>query len=127
MRIAGTIVVVVAAMFFTFWIGGALFALLHLPDGLIWPLAQVLSLVAAGLAGRAVWTREGGTEGLAGAMLTGALVVGGIAFCLGFFGPMLLTPDANQGPMLGLFITGPLGLLLGAIGGAVRWAWGRGQ
>jgi hypothetical protein len=49
----------------------------------------------------------------------GALIVGGIGFCAGFFGPMVFAPDANQGPLLGIFITGPLGVLLGAIGGAV--------
>jgi len=49
----------------------------------------------------------------------GALIVGGIGFCAGFFGPMLFAPDANQGPLLGIFITGPLGALLGAIGGIV--------
>ena len=49
----------------------------------------------------------------------GALIVGGIGFCAGFFGPMVFAPDANQGPLLGIFITGPLGALLGAIGGIV--------
>jgi hypothetical protein len=46
----------------------------------------------------------------------GAVMVGAIGFCAGFFGPMLFAPDANQGPLLGIFITGPLG---GAIGGFV--------
>jgi uncharacterized protein YqgC (DUF456 family) len=32
---------------------------------------------------------------------------------------MIFTPEANQGPMLGIFITGPLGLLVGAIVGAI--------
>ena len=49
----------------------------------------------------------------------GALIVGGIGFCAGFFGPMVFAPDANQGPLLGIFITGPLGALLSAIGGFV--------
>ena len=40
--------------------------------------------------------------------LSGALVVGGIGFVGGFFGPMIFAPEANQGPLLGLFITGPL-------------------
>jgi len=48
------------------------------------------------------------------------LIVGGIGFCAGFFGPMVFAPDANQGPLLGIFITGPLGALLGAIGGVVQ-------
>jgi hypothetical protein len=33
------------------------------------------------------------------------------------FCPILFTPEANQGPLPGLFITGPLGFLPGAVGG----------
>jgi hypothetical protein len=40
-------------------------------------------------------------------------VVGGIGFVLGFFGPMLLDPTSGNGPLLGIFITGPGGFLLG--------------
>lgn len=47
-------------------------------------------------------------------ILRWAIVFGGVGFVLGFFGPMILAPDANQGPMLGIFITGPLGALAGA-------------
>lgn len=46
-----------------------------------------------------------------------ALALGAIGFGLGFFGPMILAPDANQGPLLGIFITGPVGFCLGL-------AWG---
>ena len=46
------------------------------------------------------------------------LILGGIGFVGGFVGPMLFTPEANQGPMLGIFITGPLGFMLGAFMGA---------
>jgi hypothetical protein len=53
-----------------------------------------------------------------------ALFVGAISFSAGFFGPMVLDPGANQGPLLGIFITGPMGLVLGAVWGAARW-WGR--
>jgi len=28
---------------------------------------------------------------------------------------------ANQGPLLGIFITGPLGVVAGAVGGAAWW------
>jgi hypothetical protein len=31
---------------------------------------------------------------------------------------MIFAPQANQGPMLGLFITGPAGVVIGAIAGA---------
>jgi hypothetical protein len=49
-----------------------------------------------------------------------ALILGGLGFAAGFLGPMILTPEANQGPMLGIFITGPIGFLLGLIYGLIR-------
>jgi hypothetical protein len=49
-----------------------------------------------------------------------ALIIGGIGFAAGFFGPMIFKPEANQGPMLGIFITGPLGFLLGLIYGILK-------
>ncbi len=49
-----------------------------------------------------------------------AVSVGLVGFALGFFGPMLLAPDANQGPMLGIFITGPLGFFGGLAWGVWR-------
>ena len=48
-----------------------------------------------------------------------ALVLGVVGFACGFFGPIALSPDANQGPLLGIFISGPGGALLGAILGFV--------
>ena len=49
--------------------------------------------------------------------LGGALIFGSIAFLAGFFGPLILTPSANQGPLLGIFFTGPLGFIVGAVVG----------
>jgi hypothetical protein len=49
-----------------------------------------------------------------------ALLLGGIGFAAGFFGPIIYQPDANQGPLLGIFITGPGGFLIGLIYGVVR-------
>lgn len=48
-----------------------------------------------------------------------ALVLGIVGFACGFFGPIALAPDANQGPLLGILISGPGGALLGAILGVV--------
>ena len=45
-----------------------------------------------------------------------ATLVGGVSFLIGYIGPALLS-DSNLGPMLGIFITGPLGFLLGALVG----------
>lgn len=48
-----------------------------------------------------------------------ALALGAVGGAAGFFGPMILSPDANQGPMLGLFITGPGGAIAGAVLGVI--------
>ena len=56
-------------------------------------------------------------------MLRWAAVLGIAGFLAGFIGPMFLS-DGNQGPMTGLFITGPGGALLGLILGAVAAARG---
>ncbi len=54
----------------------------------------------------------------------GALLLGGVGFGAGFFGAMAINPDANQGPLVGLLITGPGGLIVGAALGAVLGAIG---
>jgi hypothetical protein len=41
--------------------------------------------------------------------------VGAVSFLAGFAGPILLRPDLPQGPLLGIFYTGPLGALAGAV------------
>src|SRR5215813_3644422 len=48
-----------------------------------------------------------------------ALALGGVGFASGFFGPMFLSPDANQGPLLGLLITGPGGAIAGLVLGFI--------
>src|SRR6185295_2347141 len=48
-----------------------------------------------------------------------ALALGAVGGAAGFFGPMILSPDANQGPMLGLFITAPGGALAGLVLGVI--------
>lgn len=107
----------IATYLFVFWVPFSLVS--FLPGHFL--LAPVGSLAAAVWAGRYTWRRtEDAREGGVLAMtLTGALVVGGVGFVGGFFGPMIFAPDANQGPLLGLFITGPLGFLAGGVGGLV--------
>jgi hypothetical protein len=55
---------------------------------------------------------------------TWTAVLGGIGFACGFLGPIVLDPGANQGPLLGIFITGPAGVVLGAFLGNVAAALG---
>jgi hypothetical protein len=45
----------------------------------------------------------------------GAIALGGVGFLAGFIGPIVTTPEANQGPLLGILVTGPLGAALGAL------------
>jgi hypothetical protein len=47
------------------------------------------------------------------------VALGGAGFVAGFFGPIALNPDANQGPLVGIFVTGPLGVLAGLTLGVV--------
>ena len=61
-------------------------------------------------------------RGRARRALRPALILGGIGFAGGFLGPMVLAPQANQGPLLGIFITGPLGFGIGLIWGILREA-----
>lgn len=113
----------VAAFYFVFWVGGALiFAPFHLPLGITMLGSFLSGAVMAAVVVRYVWRHTASLQpGLGSSVALGAVVAGSIGFAAGFFGPILLAPDANQGPLLGIFITGPLGFLLGAVGGAVYW------
>jgi hypothetical protein len=44
--------------------------------------------------------------------------VGLLVFLVFFIGPVIVTPESNQGP-LGGFLFGPLGFTIGAVGGAL--------
>jgi hypothetical protein len=43
-----------------------------------------------------------------------AVIMGGVAGACGYLGPIYLDPRAAQGPLFGIFFSGPLGVLLGA-------------
>ena len=51
-----------------------------------------------------------------------SVVLGGLGFACGFVGPIAFHPEANQGPLLGIFITGPVGLVGGAILGVIAYS-----
>jgi hypothetical protein len=118
LRILATLVSTVATLYFAGFLVGAILVSTHLPP---W-ISTVVSILPAVWVARFVWAHLASPHpGLARSVRLGALITGGIGFSAGFFGPIIFTPSANQGPLLGIFITGPLGLILGAVGGALYW------
>lgn len=116
-RVLVLLFVLPATYLFLYWIPFTL-----LPFGDQRWIPALLALAGAIGVGRYLWRRLG-AAGATGAstVLSGGFIVGGVAFCAGFFGPMIFAPDANQGPLLGLLITGPAGFLVGLLGGLVYW------
>ena len=115
-------VIAVPAFYFTYWISGALLMMVGFESSwVIGSGALTLAIIAGVLSGRFIWRRSRLAGGLMTAIVTGSVVTGAVAFSIGFFGPMLFMPESNQGPLLGLLISGPLGFLLGGIGGGVYW------
>jgi hypothetical protein len=119
MKTAGRVLVVatvvLAVYYVVFWVP---FSFIPLPR---W-LAALISLVIAVYAGRLAWFRfVSFPDKLFSYIFLGALICGAVGFVCGFFGPLIFTPDANQGPLLGIFITGPLGAIVGGVGGFIVW------
>ena len=83
-------------------------------------LSGAVSLACAALAAWSAWQLVTGKKtNVIVAVTGGALILGGLFFTVGFLGPMVISKDTNQGPMIGLFIAAPLGVIMGAIGGYV--------
>ena len=117
-RALGTLLAAVATFYFVFWLPFSLI----LPAGRFTWIRILGSLLCALLVARYIWGHSTSTpRGLFSSVVRGALVTGVLGFAAGFFGPIIFAPSANQGPLLGIFITGPLGVLLGAVGGGIYW------
>lgn len=83
----------------------------------VW-LNVTISLALALLSGWFSWQLTSGQRAGKGiAIVSGASIVGGIFFTLVFLGSMAIIKDTSQGPLVGIFIATPLGVILGAIGG----------
>jgi hypothetical protein len=117
-------IVSVMALFFTFYLAHFL-PWYWLPFWKIVPaefwILNLGSLLCAILVTGYTW-RHTASQGLAISIGVGAIVTGAIAFLAGFMGPMIRHPMSPDGPLLGIFFTGPLGILAGAVGGAIYWS-----
>ena len=90
------LVVFLAVYFFSFWM---LFAQM-VPERMM-SLADGAAVLTAAVLGWLAWQGMSNlAPGLLSTMATGAGILGAVGFCGGFFGPMILTPEANQGPLL---------------------------
>jgi hypothetical protein len=88
------------------------------------PLLHVATLLISIVLAWLVWLRlepDGVIPDKKQSALLGAVILGFIGFYAGFAGPLMLTPESNQGPLIGILFTGPLGFLLGGLLGLVYW------
>lgn len=114
-RRALTFITWIAAWLFSYWMVFGQF----LPGG----IDTLAAFLFAAFVASYVWRKSEriSHDGLISHIFLGAAVVGAVGFSVGFFGPLIFAPQANQGPLLGLFITGPLGFIGGGVAGAVWW------
>jgi hypothetical protein len=88
---------------------------------LIYFLPTIACLIGGAIIGAVVVYGSGGREGndFSRIFFWGA-AIGGICFIAGFVGPVYIGPESPQGPLLGIFISGPAGALLGCAVGVTR-------
>ncbi|MEN2283393.1 hypothetical protein AAGF08_14705 [Algoriphagus sp. SE2] len=126
LRIVITLLAFLGAFYFSNWI---LVILVSVTFGIetfpTW-INILQSIISFGLAlflAKTVWSKntfsKNSSHSLGKYVLTGMISLGIIGFLIGFIGPLIFMPDANQGPLLGIFVTGPGGLVLGAVGGLI--------
>ncbi len=85
-------------------------------------LGRVLGILSAlGIAVFTFFKLKNQTSGVFTYALLGGIIFGSIGFVLGFFAPILLNPVANQLPLLGIFVGGPIGFLVGLYVGRRYW------
>jgi hypothetical protein len=120
-RVLSLLFAAVATFYFVIWLP----LWFVLPVGR-WPAVRVAGAALCAIAvARFVWKWQTGASSLRGlgrCVGMGAVATGVLGFFIGFVGPMVFAPGANQGPLLGILITGPVGFVLGALGGGVYWA-----
>jgi len=118
-KIMASVFVFLAAYFFFFWVVYA--QIFTNSEPFVPNVAAFLTAVAAAIW---VWRSMGAADrGILTTAAVWAAAAGAVGFCGGFFGPLIFSPEANQGPLLGIFITGPLGFIAGGICGLVYALW----
>ena len=115
-----------AVIWYIYWVPVAIaLDLAHMRFHGMWMIRVLGSMAAAAVVAQYTWRyKSWSPEGLVGCIIFGSVIMGGLGFSAGWFGPMIFDPG-SQGPLLGI-VTGPLGFLVGTVGGAFYWVlWGR--
>jgi hypothetical protein len=83
------------------------------------PIEARAGFVVATLATLCWWFALRGKVAESRAQMKMAFIGGMVCFVLGFaggfLGPIIFTPQSNQGPLIGIFVTGPIGFGVGTI------------
>lgn len=124
-RIAAVVLVFPAAQYFSYWIFAAILFSAAGEESFSTALHGIviaLSLTTSTVSSVYTWKKAPlkAPRDMLSTVLLGALILGSVGFIGGFFGPIFLG-GGNQGPLLGIFITGPLGFVIGALGGLIAW------
>jgi hypothetical protein len=89
-------------------------------------LTIIISLLIASAISVLAWKKMSvNADRLETHMLIWGIIIGAIGFIVGIFGPLLFHWGGNQGPLLGILYTGPLGFIIGLISGAIYWKFYR--
>ncbi len=87
----------------------------------IYFLPTVVALIAGIIIGAVMVYGSGGRKGSDfEPILFWGVAIGGICFIAGFIGPLYIGPESPQGPLFGIFMSGPGGALLGCTIGIMR-------
>ena len=117
-RIILTFISLIATYYFIFWVPFSL-----IPGAHNIPAIPILiSFLAALSVAILVWKKTTKlSNSLSNYVVMGGIILGSIGFLLGFIGPIIFTPSSNQGPLLGIFVTGPISFIVGLLGGGIYW------
>lgn len=117
-RIVITFLAFIGSYFFFYWFS---FFILPISNNHTF-IPNVISLLISLVIGFFIYKKFGKiSNSLVVTMVLGGMIIGTFGFIAGFIGPMIITPGANQGPLLGILFTGPIGFILGLIAGGIYW------
>jgi hypothetical protein len=85
--------------------------------------AQIItSLIIAIIAAILLWRKIGNISNtLPACIIAGGVTLGLIGLILGVYVPIILNRSTVQGPLIGILLTGPAGILLGLVVGGAYW------